>query len=48
MYAAYNRLTSDKKKKKHTDWKRRDGKIFHGNENKKKVEIAILISVGIT
>lgn len=39
---AYKTLTSELKT--YTDWKWRDRKIFHGNGNKEKSEITILIS----
>ena len=41
LYAAYKRFSSDVRT--HAKW--RDEKLFHENENKKKVEVAILISV---
>ena len=42
IYVIYKRPTS--KQGTHTDWKWRDGKIFHANDGQKKAGVAILIS----
>lgn len=39
IYTACKRLTSDLKI--HTDWKRRNGKIFHADGNEKKAGVEI-------